>query len=287
MDIKKDPLIPESGDKPKDTAVSKEKVITAPRKDSAATVSAMTTVNEKIAATETADAEIAPAETADAKPTEKQQANKPVAPATPKSKESIQPRPASNSQAEPRENSKLTVNLEKLEEKITRNMEQFKEINRKISDADDEIEEIKAKKRKETLGEKAKKTALFLPKVCVEANVCRFPKALCRSCGKIVDVWKSASKTGMKAIGVLAGKCSDSLSTGMRLPIIRMKMNNNFKKLGDCAYKMYLEGDKDILKNVEIKKIIDEVKGYENQIEALETHLSDLNEQPIGQKQNA
>ena len=91
----------------------------------------------------------------------------------------------------------------------------------------------------------------------------------------------------MKMLGELSSKCTDSLSTGMRLPMIRMKINKDFKNLGDLAYQMYLNGEKDILKSGKIRKIIDEVKGYENQIEELEAHLSDLNDQSIVQKQNA
>lgn len=181
----------------------------------------------------------------------------------------------------------IAKGLEKLEEKITRNIEEFRKIDAKIRETDEETEDIETRKRTETLGEKAKKAVLFCPKICVEANVCRFPKAICRGCGKTVDVWKSAGKAGMRTFGDLAGKCRDSLSTGMRLPLIRMKIHRNFKRLGDRAYRMYLEGEKDVMKNDAIAKIIEAVRNSEKRIEKMEARLARLNEQSIVREQNA
>lgn len=263
MDMKKDPLKPATDDKPKLDTVSKEKETKAIVRESLLDIPEKPIVKEAKPASETGDA----------KRTEKPQVKEPVA--------------ASVAQTRKKEEPDLAGSLDKLEEKITRNMEQFKKIDEKLKDADFEIDELEEKKQKETLGQKAKKIVMFAPSICVEANVCRYPKALCKGCRKMVDVWKTASKAGMKAMGELAGKCADSLSTGMRLPIIRMKINKDFKRLGDRAYKMYLEGDKEVLKNAEVKRLVDEVKDYEKQIEVLETHLTKLNEQPIAQKQTA
>lgn len=283
MDMKKDPLKSVIDEQLKKTEDSPEKDAKTPAKEPAAMASAMTKAPEATSTASTAPvASTVVKEIGEAKKTEK-----PAFAQMQKSEENIQPRAAYVSKPQPKKEPDIIKGMDKLEEKITRNMEQFKNVKEKIRETDEEIEDIKLKKRRETIGDKVKKAALFAPKICVEANVCRFPKALCKGCGKMVEVWKSAGKTGMKVIGEIANKCTDSLSTGMRLPILRMKINKNFKNLGDKAYQMYLNGEKDVLKNGKIKKIIEEVKGYENQIEDLEAHLTDLNEQPTVQKQNA
>jgi hypothetical protein len=205
----------------------------------------------------------------------------------PKPKETLPPKVAVAMQPKPVAESNLAKDIGNLEAKINKRIEDFKKVDEKIRETDEEIEEIESKKRNETIGDKAKKIAWIAPKICVEANVCRFPKAVCKGCGKMVDVWKSASKAGLKAFGDLTGKFTDSFATGMRLPMIRMKMNKDFKELGSRAYKMYLDGDKNILNNSEIARIVDEVKSLEKQIEKLEAHLTDLNDQPVAHQQNA
>jgi hypothetical protein len=219
-------------------------------------------------------------------PVETKAKEAPVPAELPKSKEYIRPmeKRAEPAQATVKKEPDIVEHLDKLEEKITRNIRQFKEVEEKIRQTEEDIEEIEEEKPKKAV----KRIVYFWPKICVEANVCRLPRAFCTTLKKAVDIGKSTGRNGVKSLGDFTGKCAGSLSGSVRLPILRNKINKKFKKLGTFAYQMYTEGRNDILKSEIIEKHIAEVKAFEKEIGELEKRGPDMaNGQSVSQESKA
>lgn len=165
------------------------------------------------------------------------------------------------------------VGKEKFEEKINQNLKTTREIREKIREKENEMEILEEEKQKETFMDKIKNVLYFCPKLCVEANVCKYPKIICKGCKALVDSSLASGENGVKYVGALAVKCTDSLTSNVKLPVIRRKIKKKFQKLGDIVYQMYLNGEKDTTKNKEFEKCIDRLKKYEKEIEELEAHM--------------
>ena len=189
MNMKKDPLKAEIDDQLKKDPVSKEKDPKAQLKEQTAAVKEASTPVKEPNASAPIMANVnevkAIKESIEIKKPEKIQMKEPIITQMQKDQESNQAKAPGAFQTQQKKEPDISKYVDHLEEKISRRIEEVKKVNTKIKETDEDIEEIQLKRRKETMGEKVKKIALFGPKICVEANVCRFPKALCKGCGKM------------------------------------------------------------------------------------------------------
>lgn len=123
--------------------------------------------------------------------------------------------------------------------------------------------------------EKAKKVCTFCPGLFNRATNSQTLKAVGVHTKTVVKKGLGAGKNGMvkgiTCMGSLGRRVSGDTRLWLKLPGIRRKIRDIFHKVGTRIYELNLQGEKNVVEDEKVKKLMEQIEKYEQKIETIES----------------
>lgn len=123
--------------------------------------------------------------------------------------------------------------------------------------------------------EKAKKVCILCPKLFNRVSNSQTLKAVGVHTKTVVKKGLGAGKNGMvkgiTCMGSLGRRVSGDTRLWLKLPGIRRKIRDIFHKVGTRIYELNLQGEKNVVEDEKVKKLMEQIEKYEQKIETIES----------------
>lgn len=123
--------------------------------------------------------------------------------------------------------------------------------------------------------EKAKKVYTLCPRLFNRVTSSQTLKAVGVHTKTVVKKGLGAGKNGMvkgiRCMGSLGRRVSGDTRLWLKLPGIRREIRNIFHKVGTRIYELNLQGEKNVVEDEKVKKLMEQIEKYEQKIETVES----------------
>lgn len=164
-----------------------------------------------------------------------------------------------------------------LEKKTAEAVERADRMDAEVKAKEKKIKELKEKTCINLFRKKAKKFLLIFPRVFNSIGKCQTLKKVRIQgegfCPKGLNMGKKGLAEGAKFISSITGNIPGNVRSKLRLQIIRKGIQDTFHQMGTKACELNFKGEKNVIQDELIRKLINRVKEYEKEIEMIESDL--------------